>query len=329
MKSLNRAINEHDIKEASAWFSRLNTQSVSAETLEGFREWRRDPRNRTAYAEVERAWKRMGTLREDPSIASLIAEAANRRSQRAPSTIWAWREYALTSLVALLAAALGIQVATNSGLFGKSYSTEVGEDRLIELADGSKIRLDTSTQIAVTFSAHQRLVRLIHGQALFEVAHDARRPFIVAAGTTDIRAVGTKFDVRQDADVVRVTLVQGKIEVFEPAHPKAAPIVMVSGEQLVANGKPSKPVAVDVAAATSWSDGRVLFHAIPLQQAIAEMNRYSRKTIVLTAPDLGREVVSGAFDTSNIDGFIAAVSELHGLRAEVANGEILLARQKP
>jgi ferric-dicitrate binding protein FerR (iron transport regulator) len=59
------------------------------------------------------------------------------------------------------------------------------------------------------------------------------------------------------------------------------------------------------------------------------MNRYSRKTIVLTAPDLGREVVSGAFDTSNIDGFISAVSELHGLRAEVANGEILLARQKP
>jgi transmembrane sensor len=313
------------IEEASAWFSKLNTRQVSSDTLEGFRVWRQGEGHREAYAEVERAWRRSSALEGEAYATDAVAEAIARgRARRAATGTRAWRPFALIGVGLLLVISLGVGVAVQSGLFGRSYVTGVGEQRLVQLDDGSHIRLDTDTRLVVQLSGARRVVRLERGQALFEVAHDAARPFIVEAGAADVRALGTQFDVRRDAGHVQVTLLQGRIEVRRGSDAGAVAVVLHPGEQVVANGGLGRPGPIDVAAATSWTDGRLLFHAIPLRQAIAEMNRYSRRRIVLAAPGLADEAVTGAFDTTNIDGFVSAVSGLHALRVERDDKEIRL-----
>lgn len=320
---------ERLIEEASAWFSKLNTRSVSSETLEGFRVWRQGAGHREAYAEVEAAWRRANALENDPYAKDAVAEAFERgRSRRAAAGPKTWRPIALVGVGVLLATSLGLGIAVRSGFFGRSYATGVGEQRLVQLDDGSRIRLDTDTRLVVRLSGVRRQVRLEQGQALFEVAHDPARPFIVAAGATDVRALGTQFDVRRDAGHVQVTLLQGRVEVRQGEHSQGAVVVLRPGEQILANGALGRPAPADVTTATSWADGRLLFHAIPLRQAIAEMNRYSRRPIVLAAPGLGDEAVTGAFDTTNVDGFVLAISGLHGLRVERDDKEIRLVAAK-
>lgn len=323
---------ERRIKEASAWFSRLNTRSVSSGTLEGFRTWRQNPLNRDAYAEVERAWRRMGALQGDALINAAIARApAASRTTTREALLTHWREIAVACTVFSIFAALALSGTFNNWVFGKTYATEIGEQRLVQLSDGSHIRLDTNTKVRVKLTASRRNVELERGQAMFDVAHDVSRPFIVRAASTDIRAVGTTFDVRRDGGRVHVALVTGVVEVSD--NQKADHIVtrvaMRSGEQLVADGVIEKPTPLDLTTATSWTDGRILFHAIPLDQAISEMNRYSRRRIILASPGLGGETVSGAFDTTNVDGFIAAVCDLHRFRVQTSHNEIRLLSQKP
>jgi transmembrane sensor len=314
---------ERLVSEASASFARLNTRSVSADTLEGFRLWRQGSGHREAYAEVERAWRRSGALAGDGTAQAAVADAlARAQSRRGGATVPAWRQVALLSVTLILVGALALGIAVQAGLFGQTYATAVGEQRLVQLADGSQIRLDTDTRLFVTLSGARRQVRLERGQALFDVAHDPARPFIVDAGAAKVRALGTRFDVRRDTVHVQVTLVQGRVEV-RPGRDGHA-VVLRPGEQVMANGALGAPAPADVSAATSWTDGRVLFHAIPLRQAIAEMNRYSRRRIVLAAPGLADEAVTGAFDTGNVDGFVSAVSGLHGLRVEADDQQIRL-----
>jgi transmembrane sensor len=203
------------------------------------------------------------------------------------------------------------------------YATRVGEQRLIRLADGTKVRLDTDTQIAVRFAAGERHVRLARGQAFFDVAHDPARPFIVDAGAMRVRAVGTRFDVRRDGADAKVTLVEGVVQVRSEGAP-ASTWTLKPGEQ-VALGRASAPIRADVAAATSWTTGRVIFQGLPLAQAIDEVNRYSPRKIRLEAGAVAAIPVTGSFEAGDTDGFVSAVSDLHGLIAKQApDGTIVL-----
>jgi transmembrane sensor len=299
------------LKEAAAWFSRLNTRSVSSATLEEFRIWRQAPGRRDAYAEVERAWRRSAVLDGGADMKAAVAEALSRgRGARA-------QPRAVQVVIALsLLLALGVGFAVWTQVSGETLATRVGEQRLVVLEDGSRVRLDTDTRLSARMDGQQRRVRLLKGQAFFEVAHDASRPFLVDAAGTQVRAIGTRFDVRRDADHVRVTLVQGVVDVRQPSEPARRVVRLTPGEQILANGRLGSPRRVDLEAATSWTDGRIIFHAVPLRVAIGEVNRYSRRKITLEAPNLGDEVVSGAFDSGDVDAFVSAVCNLHGLRAD-------------
>jgi transmembrane sensor len=204
-----------------------------------------------------------------------------------------------------------------------SYSTKTGEQRLVRLADGSSVRLDTDSRIDVAFSPGARNVTLEHGQAFFDVAHDMTRPFLVAAGPVTVRAVGTRFDVRAYQAQATVTLIEGVVEVRrDGATPQ---IWTLRPGQQVATSTAAAPRAVNVEAATSWTSGRVVFQGIPLGAAVEEINRYSIHKIVLRAPAAAATPVTGSFETGDTDAFVSAVSDLNGLRASrEADGEIVL-----
>lgn len=316
-------------KEAAAWFSRLNTRSVSSDTLEAFRTWRQQPGHRDAYAEVERLWRKAGALTGDPDIEGVLAAALDRSGRRR-----GWR--GLPPLI-LAGCAAGAAVLALAGgiwlwpaLVGSTYATGVGEQRLVQLADGSRVRLDTDTRLVARFDARGRHIRLNRGQAFFDVAHDAARPFVVEAGPTAVRALGTRFDVRRDDGHVQVTLVEGRVEVHAGGPAAGRSLTLSPGQQVTANGGLGAPRPIDVATATSWTSGRIVFHDVPLRAAVAEVNRYSRRKIVLDAGGEGEVAVTGAFDSGDVEAFTAAVSDLHDLQAEPqADGSVRLRAKAP
>lgn len=314
------------LSEAAAWFARLNQRTVTHASLAAFRAWRASPENARAYAEVEALWGETGALGADADIRRAVAGITRRpslmeRLRRAWSTL-------LGRPVAGLGAALAIAVIALLGsqaMVGKSYETAVGEQRFLRLADGSHLRLDTNSKIRVDFSRGARRIDLVRGQALFEVAHDATRPFIVSADGVSVRALGTRFGVRRLGSGASVTLLEGRVEVRSRREGEARVWALRPGEQVITGPRAARPRTVDVATATSWTRGQLVFRDVPLSAAVDEVNRYSARPIELRSPALAQTRVSGVFDSDDTEAFLAAVTALHPLRRETApDGAVIL-----
>lgn len=309
--------------EASQWFTRLQTRLISTSTLEEFRLWRAEPAHDEAYRRVEAMWSAAGALHQDPAIETAIASALNRprRSARGRSpVVWG----------AVVAAALALAVGGAFWFEGRGqFSTGVGEQRLVQLADGSSVRLDTASHMKVRFDGDRRLIDLESGQALFTVAHDPTRPFIVRSGGAEVTAVGTVFDVRRYGDGVLVTLVQGVVDVARSGRPAAEARRLAAGDQARIGSTGSAVAPVDPAVATSWADGRLVFKGARLDQAVAEVNRYLAAPIELDASVTDTTPVNGVFKTGDREAFVAAVADLFGLTAQVqADGGVRLTARK-
>ncbi len=165
-------------------------------------------------------------------------------------------------------------------------------------------------------TAKRRDLRLLSGEALFAVAHDTERPFIVAAGPVKATALGTQFGVRLQPDGAKVVLLEGHVRV-EPLTLKGLarvlPILareeLTPGQQLIAEAQNEMAIAVaDTERSTSWRQGRLVFRGDALADAVAEFNRYSEHQIFVADPTLARLPVSGEFATAHRENFIAAVS---------------------
>lgn len=313
--------------EAAAWFARLGRQAVTTDALRAFRDWRRTPANAQAYAEVERTWAKAGTLAHDPEIRAATHAALDRRPRTRPAGLprspLAWGAAGLAAL------ALAAGLRFGPGLAAPAYDTGVGEQRLVMLDDGSRVRLNTDSRVRIRFRDDRRRVELLRGQAFFEVAHDPARPFTVDAGAADVRALGTRFDVRRLDGTVQVTLVEGAVRVqADEARAEDGPAAwtLAAGQQLtVAAGRAAAARPADTAGATSWTAGRIVFRETPLAAAVAEVNRYAPHKVTLEAPSLAAAPVNGVFDTGDTEAFVAAASSLFGLEARrTPDGAVVL-----
>lgn len=307
---------------AAGWFAKLNHNTVTTDTLRAFREWRKgDPRHDQAYLEIEAFWQRARKLERDAEIQQAAGAALERKPQGGARP--GGRTIAGIAL-AVVAAGAGMWAWPN--LVGRTYETAIGEQRFLTLADGSRIRLDTRSRVQVRLAAHERDVKLLEGRAFFEVAHDAARPFIVQADGARVRALGTRFDVRRDAQGVQVVLVEGRVRVDGPAGAHPRTWTLDPGESVTTSAvRPVEVRKVDAAQATSWTSGRLTFNDVSLADAIAEVNRYSPRPIVLHAPALASRPVSGAFDIGDTKAFVSAVADLYGLVVEDEAQQIVLA----
>lgn len=305
--------------EASEWFTVMTRPSIDPEDLENFRIWRRDPENAAAFAKVQKGWEAAGGLAERPSIAA-ATEAVLAKYPAKAGVVGPSRRFLLApvslGLAGLLVVGGGVFVAWREMI--PQYSTAVGGQRLEVLADGSRLHLNTDTKVRVEFGDAERRVVLEHGQAFFEVAHDAARPFVVVADGTRVRALGTKFDVRHDSAAVRVTLVQGRVQV---SARDGRDVVLAPGEAVVADrGGVSRPAATNATSVASWTTGQITLSGVPLRDAVAEVNRYSERKVVLEAPDaVAGELVSGQFVAGDVENFVAGARSLYGLKVTSEN----------
>lgn len=305
-------------REAAAWLSRLNGISVSTELLDDFYRWRRDPVNSAAFGRIEYLWDRAAALDGDPDIARAVQSALEPASPDAGPAPWS------ATRRAVLAGGVGLAGAAGIGwwLRDPRYATAIGEQRTILLDDGSKVTINTDSAIRVAMSAQARHVRLDHGEAWFEVAHDPDRPFSVAADGATVTALGTSFSVRREGEAQRIVLAEGRVAV----RGGGAARTLSAGQCVeVLRGRVGPSQAADIDAETAWRSGRLSFKDTPLGVAISEVNRYARQPVRLEAPALRAVAVNGTFETGDVETFTAAVTTLFPLKARTNDhGEIVL-----
>jgi transmembrane sensor len=349
--------------EASAWFVECRAGDLDDAGCREFDKWlRKSPEHVSAYLEVAAIWNEGPAL--DPSLKwdaeSLIAQAKGdpdnvvafagasevlKLEESVPATqaiARGWGRGALAASIVALAA-IGA-VAGWVALFGHQYSTAVGEQRSIELADGSTVSMNSKSRIRVRYSKDERAVDLLEGQALFHVAKDHARPFIVRADGARVRAVGTQFDVYEKREGTTVTVLEGQVAVLTPsvegrtpsgggtAQPtpsraSSAAILVSAGEQLTITEKAAqKTEHANVAAATAWTERQIIFESATLSEVAEEFNRYNQRQLVIEDPGLYQFHISGVFSSTDPESLIRFLRERPGVKVTETDSEIRITR---
>ena len=297
--------------EAAAWVARLQGPERDAAAERAFRRWMEaDPAHAAAFDRATAVWEGIGG-----AAIGLRAGPGARQATR-------------MRIAASLAA---VAVVAGAGAWGllrdPVYTTKIGEQRVVRLADGSRVALNTNTRLVVHYTKGERDLRLVRGEAQFDVAKNARRPFIVTAEGQQVRAVGTSFVVRDEDHGVSVTLLEGKVTVT-PVAQKAKPVFLTPGQRLrVADAKASPRVdRPPLEAVTAWRSGEILLDDTPLSEAIAEMNRYSPTPLEIESPDVAGLRISGIFKSGESESFARTVAAQYGLAVVEQPGRILLAQ---
>lgn len=338
---------------AAEWFIIMREPVVSEADRAAFAEWlQASPVHVRAYLDVTRLWGDAAQL--DPElpvaedfelaatnvlpmreVAQPRKDAASGRDEltsMASQRKTGRRPYAVAASIALLA---GLSGAAVWWQFHQppTYITDVGEQRVLTLEDGSIIRLNSRSEVKVRMLPERRLIELVDGQALFEVAKDPQRPFIVRSGNVTTRAVGTQFDVYRKSTGTVVTVVEGRVEVqTEPAVRKAdagiaelpVPVPVKAGEQVIVDraGAIEQHRDANVNAATRWLQQELVFEGQPLSAVVEEFNRYQRIPIVLDDAALGELRVNAVFNTTGPEPLLRFVSRMEKVQVERTPREI-------
>lgn len=304
-------------REAAEWFARLGSTSVSTETIHAFFAWRKAAENAEAYKRIEQNWKRMDRLNGDPEIHAMLAQIGGSPKRKSVFT----RRTLLPGAIAMIIAGVGAAYWW-SAQSPETFETGVGEQRSVQLADGSFVRLDTDSRIRVELTDGARHVELVQGQALFDVAHDASRPFTVGADGMTVTALGTVFDVRRTGADVQVVLVQGRVRVKAAGGPDQ---ILNPDQTARTTRQGAKTASINAAAATSWTEGRLVFSGTPLAAAVTEVNRYLVDKVVIEAPEVQSTPISGTYRAGDRSAFVSAASEIFELQAQPqADGSVKL-----
>lgn len=319
-------------KEAAFWFARLRSDDLGEEDRVRFSRWlAADPAHVSAYAEYQGLWSDLDDSAASGPILDMRREALRQadrprrpRFRLAPlAAMAAGIAVAVAGVWTLMPQAPSLAPSEISPQGPATYMTEVGERSSITLADGSVVQLNTDSLLEVDYVEGRRGLKLLRGQALFDVAHDGSRPFVVEAGGQTITALGTAFDVHVGPHETKVTLIEGRIEVKRvngtPLFPDAPEARrLTAGEQLVAvDERPFLVRVADVEETVSWREGRVVFSDEPLAEVLEEINRYSARKVVLGDSDLAALRVSGVFRPGSADRFVAALEVGFPVEAEV------------
>lgn len=299
---------------AIAWLVRRDAGSLSSAEAAEFDTWRTEPANAAAYDRASRVWTEMG-------LAATGRGQARTSVSHGPAKM---RGRHRVTAGALLAASL-VMVCFGPGAWismTADSQTHVGEVRRVALPDGSSVTLDTGSAMTFHFGSGLRAVRLLRGAAVFHVAADPRRPFIVEAAGGSTRALGTIFLVRRQDGGAVVTGIEHRIAVTLPTG-RPHPVYALGPGQTLSYGRDLTQAGPSPAAQDSdaFERGELVFDDRPLAAVVAELNRYRLGKILLVG-DVGAMTVSGVFRTDDPAGALAALQTRLGLNG-VAIGDAL------
>jgi transmembrane sensor len=347
------------LEQASHWWELLHSDSASSSDHREFGEWvARSPERVEAYLQTARLAKAIKSPRLIwPSTA---AEVLIREAKASPETVLPFSTTRVSASVGRgkdrhvqsrfgWAAAAVLLIGVGLALFiletPQEFSTTLGEQRSVLLPDGSRVTLNTASTIEVILKKGRREVRLVQGEALFEVAHDAARPFVVRAGNAQLKDVGTQFNVDMHSNGTTVTVVEGRVAVDSPGVSEIAgaqadnsgrrrvePLILGANDRVVVTpagvGTPQR--GVNVAASVAWTRRQLMFEHRPLSEVAEEFNRYNKDRIDIDSAELKRQEVTGVFEAKDPASFVAFLSSIPGVEIrEGANGTHIVLLRSP
>jgi len=303
-------------------FCALSTLSKHLETM--------DPR-RTLDVEAWLADARVNVvaLHEEREAHSA---APAKSDLRKPVRMWRWAGVTATIVVISFVAYWALRLFTVP-----AFTTSIGEQRTMKLADGSLLVLNTRSHVEVKFKEKSREVRLLEGEALFVVAHDVKRPFRVAAGGAVIQAVGTQFNVRRKLSTTEVSVIEGRVQVSPdnnarlPTGSEAPPRLLVAGEEAVVSpdGRILKQTAAAPSTALAWRQRRLVFRDNTLADVAAEFNRYNETQIRVEGDGARNRLLTGAFEADNPQGLILFLRQDESLETKDEGKTVVIRAHRP
>lgn len=300
-------------KAAARWYAELQDTEADPALWQRFLAWERDPVNAAAFRQIEAALSTLDRTRyAAPGARTKSGGSRNR-----------WPVLAALAATVVLAAFGVITLLGNNTPQAHTniYATRIGEQETVTLPDGSTALLNTASRIEVTYSRDARHIHLTEGQALFDVVK-GEMPFIVEAGGWETTALGTMFEVYLPPEGVRVTLIEGSVNV---ANDRAGEI-LTPGDQLTVSGDTLIRARIDPARVLSWKSGMITFTDVTLAEAAAELNRYSETKLRVDA-QVADERLSGVFRAGDQEAFAAALEDFMSIEAEHSVGEIHVRRR--
>ena len=340
--------------QAAEWFV-ANREPLDAAQKAAFGAWlRRSPRHEEEYLALLRLAGRLQRASvEAPSVDALLEEVRSEAAasvhaisarRRTPPTKFLPRPWLYAAAAAGLACLAVLMFwdrlerhpPQTAQVLSQNYLTGHGQQLTQSLADGSLLHLDTDSAVTVRYERGQRQVEIRRGQAAFTVAHDPARPFRVTAGSAQVVAVGTQFDVYLQGEVTLVTVVEGRVSVGpstaassdvgggQPAAGSSVPVEVSAGQQVrVERGLLLAPPAqVDTHRAMAWEHRQLAYEREALSVVAADFSRYSPAPVTIESPELRTLAVSGVFNVDDTESFVAFLRSLKGVGVEVTPSRI-------
>jgi len=316
--------------QAAQW--RVSLAEAGAETSPGFEMWMRDPQNRAAWEQVSGPWDFFGDVALELDLLAARQTALGDAFQRQVPV----RPLRRMAYAAAMLLAIGLTVAGGAWWMGQpdQYQTARGERRVVTLEDGSRVSLDADSVVTVRFRHNARQLELRRGQARFDVAHDKQRPFSVVAGNQTVVATGTAFNIDMAGPQVLVTLIEGRVLVYDQKGTAAemaeskpvSRIELKVGEQLaVAPAVPPLVAAVNIQRVTAWTSGQVIFESETLSSVVDRVNRYGNTRIEIVDAQVAGMKISGVFNAGDTAGVVDIVTHYLPVRAvKLQDGRLLL-----
>ncbi|MBY0509253.1 MAG: FecR domain-containing protein [Rhodospirillaceae bacterium] len=294
--------------------------------------------------ETDHIWRQLDRLRDRPVVQDArdyadawAKENAEVRRQGRWGFLFANLQRAAVGAViaiGLIAAGTTLMPSMFSSEQRVAYDSPPTQGRDVRLDDGSVVQMNAASRAEVAFTKENRLIDLQHGEARFEVAKDANRPFRVKAGAVEVVAIGTVFDVDSRHGRTNITLIEGRVDV-RILYPgvDTPPTVerLVPGQKIIvaADGRVLNKREVRVATAPAWRRGMIDLDDVPLNEALAELNRYSDTKIVIQDKSLAIKPISGSFRMGDTVTVVAALEQFFGLKARQPSPQLIVLEKPP
>ncbi len=299
--------------QAIEWVILLHSGSATKADKQQAQQWRnRSPSHQAAYQEAEQLWQEMGRVLQARKTESPIKPATQKRKMLS--------HVAIGLAATVLISTLITQFSTITDLWLSDYHTSVGEQKNITLSDGSQVMLNTDTALAIDWQSDRRYIKLLHGQAQFTVAHDAKRAFEVETDDAVVKALGTIFEVLAEAQDTRITVVEHAVSIKASQDTDYNKNIRIEAGQQARYSR-SKGLetieTVNLKQNSAWQRGKLLVKNQVLVDVIADLNRYYQGKILITDDKLSQLRVSGAFPLNDYDTVMAMLE--HSLPLKVGH----------
>ena len=294
-------------EQAAYWYLKLEEPQVSAEEIQAALAWQADPENRAAFERIENFWRAW-----PPEI--VVSASVEPPKRVRPHTLW----QAAAAVVAVVSMSVWAVVSLQGQPgepVAREYASSVGRIRTVWLEDGTEVILGGATSIRASFAENIRRIVMSEGEALFLVAKDTDRPFIVDVPNGSARVLGTTFNVHRGPDETTITVLEGRVQVSPPSWRQGASAVLNAGTQVAASldGAVGRIREVNPQEVASWHSGRMVFVDRTLRSVVADLNRYSSKPVTLAATDVADMRVSGNIKLDQMEIWLQALGPAFGI----------------